>query len=67
MSGKKYSAPLSPTVSQVIDEFIGAVKADDTIDNAEVARLEQLLRQGTVPKPEDISTALFDPPSEDGA
>lgn len=53
---------LSPTVVHVIDKFASALRADGDIDEAGVGRLEKLLKQASVPKPEDISAVLFDPP-----
>ena len=67
MAAKKHSAALSPTVSQVIDKYIDALRADDDIGTAAAEALDLLLRKGTVPKPEDIDTALFTAPPEDGA
>ncbi len=65
MAKENDSAKLSPTVSQVIDQFIAAVTADDAIDNGAVDRLNKLLLVGTVPKPDEINTALFEPPTEE--
>jgi hypothetical protein len=53
---------LSPTVLQVISEFAAAMRADSGIHSAATDRLEKLLRQGAVPKPEDINVILFDLP-----
>jgi hypothetical protein len=53
---------LSPAVLQVIAECAAAMRADTGIDTAAVERLEKLLRQGSIPKPEEISAALFEPP-----
>lgn len=53
---------LSPTVLQVIDAFVAALGADSDIDKAAAGRLEKLLKQGSVPKLDDISAALFDLP-----
>lgn len=53
---------LPPTVVQVIAAFAAAMRADNGIDSAAVDRLEKLLRQGSVPKPNDINAALFEPP-----
>lgn len=62
MSGKQKAVPLSPTVTQVLDEFVGVMKDDDAIDNDAIGRLDKLLRDGTVPKPTEIHDALFPPP-----
>ena len=53
---------LSPTVLKVINEFVTALRADDDVDKAAADRLERLLEQTSVPKPNDISAVLFDPP-----
>lgn len=53
---------LSPTVLKVIDEFTAACRVDGDIDNGAAARLEKLLKQASIPNPDDISTALFEPP-----
>ena len=59
--------PLSPTVSQVVDQFVAAMTGDDAIDNDAINRLDRLLRQGAVPKPDEINTALFEPPADAAA
>ena len=56
---------LSPTVLQVLEKFVAAMRADGEIDGEGIDRLEILLQQGAVPKPDDIYTALFDPTPED--
>ncbi len=56
---------LSPTVSQVIDEFATRMRADDGIEGDAIERLEKLLRKPAVPRPDEINTTLFDP-SADG-
>ncbi len=55
---------LSPTVVQVIDQFAAAMRADDGIQGDAIDRLEMLLRKGTVPKPDEINAALFEPPPD---
>jgi hypothetical protein len=52
---------LSPTVLQVIDQFAACMRADDGIEGVAIDRLEKLLRKPTVPKPDEINAALFDP------
>ena len=64
MAGVDYSTNLSPTVAQVIDQFVAAMTGDDAIDNDAVNRLDKLLRQGAVAKPDEINTALFEPPAD---
>lgn len=56
---------LSPTVLQVIDSFAAAMRADADLDGDAIGRLEKLIREGTIPKPDAINAALFDPPPED--
>ena len=58
------TATLSPMVVQVIDQFAGAMRADDGIENDAADRLEKLLRKGAVPKPDEINAALFEPPPD---
>ena len=55
---------LSPTVLQVIDQFAASMRTDDTIDGEAIDRFEALLRQGAVPKPQDIDAAFFDLPQD---
>jgi hypothetical protein len=57
--------PLSPTVSKVLDEYLATLKGDEEIDNEAAKRLDTLLRQGKVPKFEDIDTALSETKSAD--
>ena len=64
MAAKDEPNPLSPTVSQVVDQFVAAMTGNDAIDNDAINRLDKLLRQGAIPKPEEINTALFEPPAE---
>jgi len=52
--------PLSPTVAQVIEEFVIRMHADDAIGDEAIGRLEHLLRKGAVLKPDEIGTALFE-------
>lgn len=52
----------SPTVLHVIQQFAAAMRADDGIEGHAIDRLEKLLGKGRVPKPEEISAALFEPP-----
>ncbi len=62
MASSKHPIPLSPTVLQVIDEFTELLRTDDAIDNDAIDRLDKILREAPVPKPEHINTALFEPP-----
>jgi len=63
MAVKQKPVPLSPTVIQVLDEFISAMQGDDAIDGDAIERLDKILRDGAVPKPDEIHLALFDPPA----
>jgi hypothetical protein len=55
---------LSPTVLQVIDQFVARMRADDGIEGDSIDRLEKLLQKPAVPKPDEINAALFDPSSD---
>jgi hypothetical protein len=56
---------ISPTVENVLDEYLAVLHADEEIDNGAADRLDALLRKGKVPKFDDIDTALFSPPNGD--
>lgn len=56
--------PLSPTVTKILDAYLEALKGDSDIDNEAGRRLDDLLRQGKIPKPSDLDAALF--PADDG-
>lgn len=60
MAKKEDSFGLSPTVTRIINEFSASLHADETIDNALVNRVEQLLATGKVPKPPVIKSTLFE-------
>lgn len=64
MASDHIPVPLSPTVSQVIDQFVAAMRADDGIPDDAIDRLEKILRKATVPKPDDINAALFELPPD---
>lgn len=66
---KDQGPPISPTLAKVLDKFLEVLQVDDVIEDAVAARLDELLRSGKTPKPEDISAALFPQPDdeEDGA
>lgn len=53
---------VSPTVLKVLDEYIAVLHADEEIDSEAADRLDALLRNGKVPKCDDIDAALFPPP-----
>lgn len=59
MADEDNGVGLSPTVLVVIDKFVSVMRADDTIENQVVDRIEGLLRKGTVPKADEINAALF--------
>jgi hypothetical protein len=67
MAKKNEPIALISTVSRVIEEFTAAMRADDSIDNDVIDRLEQRLRQGSIPKVDDIKATLFPPPPEAGS
>ncbi|NQT74409.1 MAG: hypothetical protein HQ553_16830 [Chloroflexi bacterium] len=52
------------TVLQVIERFVAAMREDSEIPNDAINQFEILLRKGTVPKPDDIKTALFESQTE---
>lgn len=56
---------ISPTVLRVIEQFIAVMRADSSIEDSAIDRLENLLRQGSIPKPEKIDAVLFKSSSED--
>ena len=64
MANEDQPIGLSPTVSQVIERFAAAMRADDGIGDDAIDRLEKLLRQGAVPKPDEINVTLFGPPPD---
>ncbi|MBG6172547.1 hypothetical protein IWQ55_000427 [Labrenzia sp. EL_208] len=51
--------PLSPTMKKVLNAYLEALKGDSDIDDEAAERLDDLLRQRTVPKPADIDAVLF--------
>jgi len=64
MSKEKYQIVIPPTVLQVMEEFFAVMRADPDIPDNAISRLETLLFKGTALKPDDIKTALFEPPTE---
>ena len=62
MTVQQKAVPLSPTVKKVLDEFVSAMRGDDAIDRDAIDRLDKILRDGTVPKPDEIHRAMFQPP-----
>jgi hypothetical protein len=62
LMAKQKNEPISPTVKKVLDEYLSALYADEEIDNEAADRLDALLRNGNVPKFDDIDGALFPPP-----
>ncbi len=55
---------LSPTVLKVIKQFAADMRADAEIEDDAIDRLESILLQGNVPKPDSINEALFNPPQD---
>lgn len=64
MVEEKSCTGLSPTASEVIDEFLAAMRDDADIDDGAVDRLGRLLTQGAVPKPEELADAVFGTPPD---
>ncbi len=65
LANENDSTVISPTVLRVIEQFIDVMHADSSIEDSAIDRLETLLRQGSVPKPDKIDAVLFKSPSED--
>ena len=61
----KNKIDLSPIVIKVLDEYLKVLCADEAIDSKGAERLDAILRNGKVPKLDDIDTALFPPPKGD--
>ena len=59
MANEDGQVGISPTVMQVIDQFVARMRGDDGIEGHAIDRLETLLRKSAVPKPEEINAALF--------
>gem|GEM_PF-2634449 len=57
--------PFSPTVTKVLDEYRAALHVDADISDEAADRLDALLREGKVPKFNDIDAALCPPPKGD--
>ena len=64
MTSSDESINLSPVVLQVIDQFVKALHADKQIPTHAIDGLNAILRQGIVPKPDQLYEILF-APSED--
>lgn len=62
MANKNDHIVVPPTVLQVIEQFVEAMRADPAIEDSAIARLDNLLRKGTTPKSDDINAALFESP-----
>ena len=54
-----------PIVTKVLDEYLTVLRADEEIDSEAAEQLDELLRKGKAPKPDDIDATLF-PPSKGG-
>ncbi len=55
---------LSPAVVQVIDRFVTALRENSQVPGHAIDRLDAILRQGTVPKPDQLPEILFAPAEE---
>ena len=64
MPSEDESQILSPTVMEVINQFMIAIHNDDEIDDIVCDRLEQLVRMSKVPKPNEIKAMLFETPPD---
>lgn len=53
-------------MTKILDAYLEALKGDSDIDDESAVRLDDLLRQGKVPKPADIDSALL-PTADDEA
>jgi hypothetical protein len=60
-------SPLSPTVTKILDEYLAVLEGDEKIDTEAAKRLDSILRQGKIPKFEDIDKALSGTKSADKA
>jgi hypothetical protein len=65
MANKDNPSNLSPTVLHVIEQFANTMREDDGIENPVIDRLEKVLRKGSIPKPDEIYIALFEPPQKE--
>ena len=59
--------PLSPTEAKVLDEYLNVLHADGDLENKMADRLDALLRNGKMPKPDDLDAALFPPADGDNS
>lgn len=64
MANENNQRPLPQTVLQVIEQFVAAMRADPAISGDAITKLENLLRKGDVPKPDEINAAVFGPPPD---
>ena len=65
MANENYRMVVSATVLQVIEQFVAVMRADPGIADDAIARLDNLLRKGSIPKPDEINAALFELPPDD--
>lgn len=65
MANQDNHVSFSPTVTQVIIEFLDALKADEDIPEKSVEQIKSLLEDGNTPKPDEIVSALFESISDD--
>ncbi|MEO1922834.1 MAG: hypothetical protein ABGW84_13235 [Sphingomonadaceae bacterium] len=59
--------PLSPTVAKILDQYLAVLEKDENLDAEAAKRLDNILRQGKIPKFEDIDKALSGTKSADVA
>lgn len=56
---------LPPAITEVFTQFISSLRSDEKIDKDAVTNLENLLASGSVPKPDEIHSAIFPVKGED--
>ena len=61
MANENDRIAVSPTVLMVVEQFVTAMRADPAISDEAIDRLDNTLRKGTVPTPNEISAILFEP------
>ena len=61
MTDKMKGPRLPATVDQIVECFISSLRSDGHMETETIDRLDDLIRKGVVPKPDEISAALFEP------
>lgn len=64
MANENNHMGFSPTVLLVVETFVAAMRADPAIADGAITRLDNFLRKGTIPKPDEINAILFEPTPE---